>query len=543
VRFRKTCLSALAAAGPVEAQTTLDRVDPSRIEQSVPREAEGIRAAPTLVEPAAPATSGDAPAGIVAGAIQLEGLTALRPAAFADLFEPFLGRPLSAGDLRRLASAVAERARSKGYPFASATVPPQTLTAGILRVAVDEGRVDAVRITGHDNDAVQAALAPLANGRPVRLAELERRLLIAGDTEGVRVRRTRLVREKGGQVLLVETQRDRVAGSIALHNDGSRPIGPEQAELRLRASQLLTDADSLNLTAVLTPFEPGELTFGALRYGVRVHSGGTELFGTGNWSRTRPGAYLEALDLSGRSWTAGVGVSQPLFRQRAASLWLEAGLTVRRSAQDRDDVRIREDRLTLARLGAFGTMRALSGRLRASVSLTRGLDWFDATEAGDPLASRGDADGRFTSAWFWTDWTGPLVKRVTVRIAVAGQIASGPLLATEEQGLGGAAFLRGYDYSERTGDRAAMGLVELRYATKLAKLGSPELYVFGDGGRTTNFRGGFGSGALASAGGGMRLRLSRNASADVALAVPLTDPRYDTGDKAPSLLFRVAQSF
>jgi hemolysin activation/secretion protein len=542
VDFRKVCLGALVAAGPAAAQTALDRVDPSRIEQSVPRETESRRPAPTLVAPASPGTASGAPAGIVAGAVQVEGLAALRPADFADLFEPFLGRPLSGEDLRRLASAIAERARSLGYPFATATVPPQTLVAGILRVSVDEGRVDAVRLNGQENAAVQAALAPLADGQPVRLVELERRLLLAGDTEGVRIRRTRLVREGGRQVLVVDTQRDRFAGSIALSNDGSRPIGPEQAELRMRASQLLSAGDTLNLTALVTPFEPGELVFGAGRYGVRI-GGGTELFLNGSWSRTRPGAYLDRLGLGGRSWTAGAGLSQPLFRRRAASLWLEAGLTLRRSAQDREEVRIREDRLTLARLGAFGTMRALSGRLRASASLTRGLDWLDATRAGDPLASRTDADGEFTSLWFWSDWTGPLIKRVTVRVAVASQLASGPLLATEEQGLGGAAFLRGYDYSERTGDRAAMGSVELRYATKLTKLGSPELYLFGDGGRTINFRGGFGSGALASAGGGVRLRLSDTASADLGFAVPLTDRRYDTGGKDPSLLFRLAESF
>lgn len=541
--LRKICLSAIAAAGPATAQTALDRVDPSRIEQSVPRESEPRPAAPALVAPSSPAVASDAPAGIVAGAIQIEGLNALRPGAFADLFEPFLGRPLSAADLRNLASAVAERARTKGYPFASATVPPQTLSAGILRVSVDEGRVDAVRLSGYENEAVRAALAPLANSQPVRLADLERRLLIAGDTEGVRIRRTRLVRESGGQVLLVETERDRVAASAALYNDGSRPIGPEQAELRLRASQLLSGGDSLNLTALVTPFELEELSFGAIRYGVRVHESGTELFANASWSRTRPGAYLDAFDLSGRSWTAGAGVSQPLYRTRAASLWLEAGLTVRRSTQDRDDVRLREDRLTFARLGAFGTMRALSGRLRASASLTQGLDWLNATKTGDPLASRRDADGEYTSAWFWTDWTGPLAKRVTVRVAAASQIASGPLLATEEQGLGGAAFLRGYDYSERTGDKAAMGSLELRYATKLKPLGSPELYLFGDGGRTTNFRGGFGSGSLASAGGGVRLRTKSDIFADVGIAVPLTGPRYDTGDKQPSLLFRVAKSF
>jgi len=527
------------------AQTALDRVDPSRIEQSVPLETEARRPAPKIDAPAAVVISGAARVGIRVGGVQIEGLSELRPADFADLFEPYLGRPLSPNDLQALASAVADRARSKGYPFATASVPKQTMQAGILRLLVDEGRIDEVRLAGQDNAAVKAALSPLADGQPVRLAELERRLLLAGDVDGVSVRRTRLVREGARQVLVVETRSDRVSGTVALANDGSRPIGPEQAELRLRVSQLFTSSDTLNLTGLMTPFEPGELGFAAIRYAARVHPSGTELFATGSWSRTRPGAYLDAFNLSGRSWTAGAGLSQPILRQRAASVWIEGGLTVRRSRQEREDVRIREDRLTLGRIGLFGTMSALSGRLRTGATLTQGLDALDATERGDPLASRRDADGRFTSVFLWSDWTGPVVGKVTARVAVASQIASGPLLATEELGLGGAAFLRGYDYSERSGDRGAMVAAELRHQTgwKLGPIGAPELYVFADAGRVTNVRGGFGSGDLASAGAGLRTQLFKKVYADVALAVPLTGPRYDTGDKSPSVLFRLSRTF
>ena len=53
----------------------------------------------------------------------------------------------------------------------------------------------------------------------------------------------------------------------------------------------------------------------------------------------------------------------------------------------------------------------------------------------------------------------------------------------------------------------------------------------------------FGSGSLASAGGGVRVDLTDTVAAAVELAVPLSGPRYDTGDESPKLNLWLAKSF
>lgn len=484
-------------------------------------------------------------AAMPVGAIYLNGLRALRAADFADIFESHVGRTLSQTELADLAEAVAERARDRGYVFATASIPPQSIRAGMLRIDIDEGRVDGVRLTGRDSAAVRSALLPLMGGAPVRLAELERRLLIAGDVDGIVIRRTRLVREGLYKILVVDVAEDRWSGSVALANDGSRPIGPVQAELRVRGSQLLSGGDALTFTGLITPFEPEELQYGALRYAQRVTASGTELFVGGSVSGTHPGAYLKNLDIEGRSWSGSAGIMQPVVRRRSASVWAEASVGVRRVDQHRHAVRARRDRLSTARLAIYGSASAISGRLRAGATLTRGLDILQATRPSDPLASRRDADGVFSSAYLWADWTGKLTGKLEARVAVASQVASGPLLVSEEVGLGGGAFLRAYDYSERSGDQGAMVSAELRrgFDLKRKAVTRVELYAFVDGGRVTNKQGGFGSGALASTGGGLRARLLGGVSADIALAVPLSGPRYDSGDRRPTALFRLSKSF
>ncbi|WP_176472986.1 ShlB/FhaC/HecB family hemolysin secretion/activation protein [Sphingomonas lenta] len=527
------------------AQVALDRVDPARVEQRAAPDTRPVKDADAPVSAYAPRTAATAGAPVTVGAITITGLRALRPADFADIIERNVGRTLGSAELAALADAVAERARERGYVFASATVAPQALVAGVLRLNVDEGGVDEVRLSGAENAAVRAALAPLVGTGPVKIDQLERRLLIAGDIDGVWLRRTRFLREAGRNVLDVQVGADPVTGLVGLANDGSRPIGPVQADGLLKASQLLGPADLLTVSAVVTPFEPDEFAYGRVRYASRVGADGTELFGAFSYAVTHPGAYVEDRNIDGRSSTASLGVFRPMWRRRDASLWLEGTLNLRTIRQDRDEVLARRDRLTVARVRATGFVAMLGGRLRADATLSRGLDLFDATQRGDPLASRRDADATFTSAALWAGWTGPLAPRVEFEVAAASQTASQPLLVSEEVGLGGGRFLRGYDYSERSGDQGAMASAELRYdlSRKLGPLAEPRLYSFVDGGRVTNLDGGFGTGTLFSVGGGARARIADTLAADLGVAVPLSGERYDSGNAAPVVNFRLSKRF
>jgi hemolysin activation/secretion protein len=90
-----------------------------------------------------------------------------------------------------------------------------------------------------------------------------------------------------------------------------------------------------------------------------------------------------------------------------------------------------------------------------------------------------------------------------------------------------------------------MGMAELRYRIDrplgLAK--RAQIYAFVDGGSVKNLAGGFGSGALASAGGGVRTDLTWTLGANLEVAVPLSGPRYETGDRTPRINFKFSKSF
>ena len=533
------CLPAALCAAPPSLE-----VDPALIEDEL-RRADAVDApatAPALPErETQPASAIGEP--VLVGAVRIEGIEALAPADFAPVIERYSGRLLSPPELRALASAIADVARGRGYGLATAWIPPQQVTAGVLRVVLDEGRIEGIEAEGSAAAVVERMLAPLAHGRPVRTAELERRLLLAGDVAGVRLGKPRLDRRSGRPILHVQTVRDRVRGHASIDNWGSKTVGPVRARLTVDVNGLLADDDRLTLGGVVTPLEPNEFLFARLDYRVGLGTGGTELEIGGYLADSEPGGALSGREIEGRSAEAHIGLSHPFVRSRAGSLWGSLGLAVRDSEQDRSGDRSRDDRLVTLTASGFANVRLGEGRGRLRLAYVQGLDMLDATERGDPLASRDDAGGSFSKFSLWGDYDRPLGAGFSLQLQAEGQVATRPLLSSEEMGLGGRYFLRGYDYREFSGDKGIAGSAELRFDLKSLPrpIEAAQLYLYADAGSVGNYEGGGGGGSLASAGGGVRIWLGK-VEAGLELGVPLADG-FDGRDQDPRLSFTLGTRF
>jgi hemolysin activation/secretion protein len=536
----------LLAGHGLAAQDALDRSNPSQqVERERPlaeiKQTVRIEVQPVLEMPASAGEGG----GVAVGAIVIDGLEALDRPDFAGVIEPFAGRVLDPTELRKLADAAAHLARERGYILATAWIPEQDLAGGMLRVRVDEGRLDDIRIEGSDDPAIRRQLQRLIGSTPLTLAVLQREVLLADDLPGVWIRKTRFEREGDRRILVVDAQREDISGSVLIATDGTKPVGPVRARIDLDANGLISPRDRVDLSFSTTPFDPDELAFFSARYSVVVNDAGTNIGVFGSYSRTDPGAYLAARELLGEAWQGGIRMRHPLLRGHSRSLWLEASGELQDLAQDNFGTLARHDRIALARLGFYGFGPLAGGTLQGRATISQGLDIFGATALGDPLASRPDAPPSFTTLSWWLNWRRTLAARVSLSLAATGQFSSDPLLIGENFVLGGNAFLRGYDFAQAVGDQGIAGVGELRYEWPRA-LGAVEhlqLYAFADGGTVSNLAGGRGNDTLASSGAGLRADVTRYLDLDLEVAVPLTGPRYDTDDKTPRINLRVSQSF
>ena len=523
-------------------QNPLDRADPTIIEdQEDERELE--RAAPSRVElPATP--SADAAATtplepIDVGAIRIEG-SSLPTAAFLPVIRKYVGRSLSPDDLRSLSSEIQDIVQERGYVLSSVFIPPQRVAKGILTVSVSDGALSGIELLGADNAAVRRVLAPLANGKPVTVAELERRLLIAEDLPGIRLGDPTFTRSGEQSILRVPVREDRLAASVRLDNDGSDTVGPWRSRFGVRYRGAAVAGDELRAAFVTTPFEPGDLLLGSLRYEAPVGSAGTTMRFGGYYAASEPDSILANNDRDGDGFGVSVGVEHPLLRSRDGSLWVEAEAGYRRSVQDRDGARIRRDVTTTVEVSLNGAARFMGGFARARTALIQGLDLLGATDDGERLSSRADGSGTFTAAEFDFYYARELADRFDLRLAGTGQIASRPLLAGNEFGVGGPRFGRGFDFYERSGEDGIAGSVELAF--DLGDIGTNgdlvddiELYAFADAATVSNQGGGFGGGELYSAGGGIRARLADKLRLGLEAGVPLNTDRFDSGDRSPRL--------
>ncbi len=536
----------LLAATPLAAQDALDRTNPAgqapeEDASLAPPNEPRIEVRPVL--DMAPGEAGGATLDV--GAILIEGLEALPAAAFADVIAPFAGRPLTHAELARLTDAIAERARAQGYALATAWIPEQRLVAGTLRVRIDEGRIDALRIKGDDDPALRRQLEALVGRGPVTLAQIERTVLLADDLPGVWIGATRFEREGASRVLVVEARRSDAGGSLQLASDGTKPLGPVRARIDLDANGLISPRDRVDLSLSLTPLEPEEQAFFSARYAVIVSDAGTSLGAFGSYSRTEPGAYLAARELLGESWQGGLRLRHPLLRRQRRGLWLEASGEVNDLRQDALGALVRHDRITLGRIGLYGFGPFAGGTLQGRATLSQGLPLLGATDTGDPRSSRLAAAPDFTTFGWWLQWRRPLAPRLSLALGTIGQIASGPLLIGERFTLGGGSFLRGYDFAQGLGDEGIAGSAELRYDWPKPHGGvrSLQLYAFADGGMVSNRDGPAGEESLASGGAGLRADITRRLDLDVEVALPLSEPRYDTLDRSPRLNLRVSRNF
>ncbi len=538
-------LAALALVGPAHAQDRLEQANPDRVEENrpdLPVEAPSTPPA-TRIDGTPAASAETAAQTVVLDTIRLTGLTELTDADFADVLAGYLGRPVTMADLKALANAVVQRARSLDYVFASARVPPQSVTDGTLVVEVDEGRIDGVRVEGYDQAYLHTLLDRLVTA-PVTRARLERQLLLANDGLGISVGRSDYRRTAEGAFLTVKVQRDPLVGRVSLDNWGSRFVGPARARVSVGSGGVFDGADQLRLSLSTAPFQPREYGYGRLSYGRRLGASGTELSLSGSYGRTRPGASLRRFDTEGISRSVELSLSHPLLRSRAKSLWAEAGFGVRRSSQDQLGRTLRDDHFSNLSLGLFGLARLGDARVRGRVTAIRGLDLFGSTALGDPDASRSDGSARFTSLTGSLGVTVPVVPRVEIELVGEGQLASRPLLSSEEFGIGGADIGRGYDYSERLGDQGVAGVAELHYTLDDPPLMDRlQLLAFFDGGVTDDLGIHRFDGSIASTGGGVEAELPERITARLTVGVPLTGPRDAGTTRSPRVGFVLGKRF
>ena len=541
------CGSALAQQVPARLPPT---VEPGR-ELRQPQPLQPIPDGAAIAVPEASAAhppEGAASISFKLSRVTVDGATLLSAQELERFYATLIGRTVSVADMFAVAAAIENDYRDKGYVTTRALLPEQQIEGGAVRILVVEGFIADITFAqdiGAARAQIEALLAPLRAVKPINIAAIERRLLLANDLHGIQVRGTLQpsASEHGASTLVIAAERDPVDLSMQLDNRNSPYTGSNETVVRAALNSFTGHAATAALQAKTAfPYRREHLFQGS--YEQSIGGNGMTAGVSALTAKSRPGRNLIPLDVDSTAKSASATLGYPLIRSRQMNLRLDGTFDYTDLDTDVLDRAYTRDRLRVLRIGmTFDRSDSLHGVNVGRVTVSQGLDIFGASRPKSDLLSRYEGRSDFTKLGVQFARLQTLTDNFSVLASVIGQITWDSLLASEQIGLGGAEFGRAYDNSEISGDKGVDGVLELRYRPASASefWNATQFYVYYDLGKIWNVATEYPQDeSLASAGAGVRVQLPGNFYASLEVAKPLTHVVASEQDKPTRLFFSIA---
>ena len=559
--------SLLAAAALAQTPPSLPgSVSPGRIPGQIPLPQSPQLNFPEIVvpPPSQAVPKGAAGAQFALSDVIISGATVYPSSAFRALYADSIGKSVSVADLYAWADKITERYRKDGYILSKAVVPAQHIRGGVIRLQVIEGFLGQVKIQGATTPLLREYADELAQSRPLNTRDLERYLLLANDLPGYSVRAvlSPSASVPGASDLTLVSTHKLVDTQFSVDNQGTFYIGPWEGTAVASLNDAFGHGERLTARMSTTP-SIRELQLFGVTATIPIDAHGLSLIVDANRTRARPGYTLSQFKPHTQGDAVTVSLQKTLIRSRAQTLSVTGGLNYEDSVSvltppGADTAPSSNDKLWVLRFGSsYSLTDSYGGRNDATVQVSHGLRMANASRPQRANISKKFGRTDFTKLTATVSRLQAITGPYAVLGAVTGQVTPGQsLLSAEQFGVGGAAFGRGYDPSELTGDNGVAAKLEFQATYGLAyyRLQTAQFFAFYDAGYVRS-RYPFSINAdtqshatLASTGGGVRLALKGGYLTTFEIAKPLTRPPAifvgHLGDpKAPRFYFSFIASF
>ena len=397
------------------------------------------------------------------------------------LAKPVIGKRISVAQVFNLAAQLQALYVRAGYPLVRVVITPQELAkAARVKLRVVDGfieRVDASAIDAPARRRVLAVVDALVNKHRLTQAELERKLLIAGEAPGLILNAVFTAGKQVGGSILVLHGRYRPV-SVSLYGDDTLPVefGTGQMVATASLNGVLGLGERLTVSAAGLPdknFTTSDPTRRYLTASLSVPIGVDGLSFEGSFTNGVTTPRVVASAASQGTLTEGyLGLSYELIKRRDYGLTLSGKFDMTdeetNSLLFTPAVALSLDRTRVLRgsVEGFWNRRVSGTAFTYGATISQGIDAFGARTAADATAllplSRQGADAVFTKLSGHVSVTQSLPKGLFVTLAGYGQDSfNKPLLTSEQFGLVGTNMLSGYDAGSFAGDTGWVTRAEL----------------------------------------------------------------------------------
>jgi hemolysin activation/secretion protein len=407
---------------------------------------------------------------------------------------PHLGPHKTFSDVLAARADLEKAYRDAGYSTVYVDVPEQSVENGVVRLAVTEGRVDRVRVTGtryFSNRHILATVPSLQSGEvphfPDVQADLSRLNSASTDLQVAPIL-------KPGRLPGTVDAELKVKDDLPLHADVevndryTADTTHTRLNVDLSYTNLFQKEQSLSFQYQVAPERPKDASVYALAYAAPIGAGGDSLslFAVKTDSDV---ATFGTLGVLGKGHIYGIHYSMPLELLGSLRPSLAFGA---------DYKNFDESILLSASPGLQTPIKYLnwSATFAAARAGSRSTTSFDLSAnfginglVNTPAEfenKRFLAKSDYMYLRFDASQEQGLVLGTRLALRVSGQYAIEPIISNEQFALGGADSVRGYLEAEELGDMGASGSLELRTPSWAAPFGAPArqayAYVFCDAG-------------------------------------------------------------
>jgi len=370
--------------------------------------------------------------------------------------EPYQNKELTLEEMGEVVDLVTITYQEKGYILARAFLPEQDIKEGILIIAVMEGNIGKIKVSGkthYNENVIKRYFKQQLEHGVIKESYLEKGILLSSETPKLKTNVVLKKGEKPGDVdVILDTEDTFVATfGLTLGFDYNNYGSPAVSDTRFGTTINIIDhnwGSLLELRGVMGNHVQDSL-LGTLRWIVPVNSYGTKFSVNLLQSNYAVGQDLADLGLEGHSSFYGAEVLHPLIVKKNANMNLAIGYEhkyVRSIILDQDRA-IDETGVFHLALN-FDSLDRFLGKNIFSLGLSFGEIDYD-----DNLSpSRLGADQHFEHINLNLVRIQKIYGYTNLLVRASGQLSNDRLLPIEMFVIGGYGSVRGYDPSLFLGD-------------------------------------------------------------------------------------------
>lgn len=475
--------------------------------------------------------SNDVPEEIIVKDFDVVGSSIFTERELNKAVKSYRNRPLTLPELFQARSTITKLYTEKGYVSSGAYIPPQELDDGTVKIAVLEGKLEEVNVSGTDHlsaDYVSSRIKAAA-GKPINVDSLLSALqLLRLDPliDNVSAELSAGIRP-GTSLLDIKIQEADVFNvSTSFNNSRSPSVGTNQRSIGINHGNLFGFGDQFNFEYANTD---GSNAFD-LAYGVPFNAkNGTIKAAFGTNSNDVIEDPFTALDIESQSRYYELSLRQPivlqptkefalgmsLTRTESETFLLDGSFQLSRGANEDGETRISAVRLFQEFVNR-NDKEVLAFRSQFSL----GVDALSST-----INDNGEPDSTFLSWRGQSQWVRRLDEDFLLLLRGDAQLAGGNLVPLEQFRIGGVNSARGYRQDLSLGDSGLFASAELRIPVlRFQKFdGLVQIAPFFDVGTVWNSGDiEISNATLPAIGVGLNLSLGTNFNARLDWGIPLT---------------------